>query len=465
MLVRFVVSRFGLELIAYESPDIPLNVDPDLLSGMLQAMETIGVELKNPIQEIKFSNWVIYVRPYPEYTIRLILADHITKEKADAIFGDLNIQVQGHLSEIEKGRTLPEEEIKSDFLPYLKSLILDRSSKTDEESAPVEMALQSEKSELVSKVIMAGLGAVGKTSIRKLFLDHVSPSEAAATKPTLGVEISKKELEYLNGALNVHEFGGQDLFRTRYLTNRSLWVGTIALIFVVDLQKPEVFVESRNYLRSVWNILTQTNSRLPALSIFIHKYDPSKRKEVAPTLRMCLETFVEFNDVATFHLTSIEDKSSNVAIIKTIYLSLPSVIMENILNDDLYHDLLQNLFPKLTPLISDDATGIDDDLKMEIRSSAALFGRGYGNKLQKLWIKYMGGDVSEKRKEIKASASVLVTKAGKELIVKLKKDPMFPNLSGIVFDGVLTGITKSLQFSPPKFIDDTTDFFTYKIGV
>ncbi len=456
MLVRFVISVYGCEVGHYEPVDTPLNFDPDLLSGFLQAIESIGEELKNPIQEIKFSNWVIYVDKKKDITLRLIVTDRIPRAKIDEQFRKLGEVAKQFFPQMASGMVLRKEQMKEHFAPILEPIITDKGT----EEAITQGAAPDDTT---TRICFAGLSAVGKTSIRKMFLDHLAADEALKTKPTLGVESARREVDFLQTTLNIQEFGGQAFLRQKYLTNKSLWINISALIYVIDLQAPDKFKESVEYLRSIWKLLTEMNKTVPTLSLFLHKYDPTKRAELVNNIRQCWQLFSEFQDKCSFHLTSLLDSSVNVAIIKAIYLSLPAVMLQKMLADEFLKDLQQTVLPRFLPLISSPTDPIAEDLATEIKTSATLFGRTYGNTLQKAWIKYLAEKTAAA--PIPEGDQIRVRKEGKSLIFQVKKDVKNPNLFVLVLEGALIGITKSMQFRPPKLIQQDPASVTWEIVI
>jgi len=441
---------------AYEPRETSLNVNPDLLSGFLDAMETFSDELKNPVQEITFSNWIIYINKGLDFTIRLITAKKHPKDQIDKIFQDLRAISKEVLPKYTGGRTVSSEDINKYYLPILQPVLTEQSIET---ITQIETA--KPPNEVTSRISLAGLGDVGKTSIKRKFLENFEPEQALKTRPTLGVEMSKKNISFLQETLNVQEFGGQALFRQKYISNKMLWDNISTLIYVVDLTKPLDFIESREYLRTILGLMGEANTIPYNVSLFLHKYDPGSRPSLAENLKQCLEVFSEFEDKVTIHLTSLMDNSSNIAMIKSIYLYFPAIMLQRMLEEEFLKDIKTNLLPRFIPLISDPNAPVDDELADEIKSSAILFGRSYGNKFQTSWINYLTEPVPTG--EIKPSESIIVKKEGNGILVTVKKDAEYPNLHTLVVFGALTGMARSLLFQSPKMISQTDTETTWQI--
>lgn len=454
MLIRFTLAVNGCEIGSFEPMEVALNVNPDLLSGFLEAMETFSAELHNPVKEIKFSNWIIYINKGQDFTIRLIVNEFIRKEKLEDILKQLRAAGEKQLPFFASGQTLPKAIIEENFVPILRPLIVEPPS----EPVPVINPIIPE---FGLKVNFAGLGAVGKTSLKRKFLEHLSSHDALNTKPTLGVEANRKQIDFLHATLNIQEFGGQTAFRQKYLTNKTYWIKTSSLIFVVDIQKPELFMESATYLRELLQVITEVNKSPPILSIFFHKYDPELHQSLAKNLLQCLDAFKDFQQQSTIHLTSLLDISSNIAILKSIYQFLPELMLQNMLAEDFLKDIKETLLPRFIPLISDTLAPIDEELAQEIKVSSTLLGRTYGAKFQKNWINYL--TETNPAKLPKQTDEIVVTKEGNTLSVSIRKDKQYPNLHTIVVYGALIGLTRSLQFQSPKLIDQTDEKNTWHI--
>lgn len=454
MLVRFTLAVNGCEVGSYEPIEVALNVNPDLLSGFLEAMETFSAELNNPVKEIKFSNWIIYINKGSDFTIRLIVTEFIRKDLLEEILKQLRTAGEKIAPNFSGGQTIRPEVIKDIFVPLLRPLMsenlidpLKKDTKLISDSA--------------LKINFAGLGAVGKTSLKRRFLEHLSSNDALNTKPTLGIEANRKQIDYLHTTLNIQEFGGQAAFRQKYLTNKSYWLNTSTLIFVVDIQKPELFAEAASYLHSLVQIITEVNNEPPILSIFFHKYDPALREDLSKNLSQGLAAFVEFQQKSTIHLTSLLDNSSNIAILKSIYQFLPSIMLQNMLVEDFLKDIKDTLLPRFTPLISDNSAQLDEELVQEIKMSSTFFGRTYGAKFQKNWIKYLTEICPITA--VKQTDEIIVKKEGNKFSISVKKDKIYPNLFTIVVFGALTGLTRSLQFQTPKLIGQTDEIISWQI--
>ncbi|MHA2181031.1 MAG: ADP-ribosylation factor-like protein [Promethearchaeota archaeon] len=122
------------------------------------------------------------------------------------------------------------------------------------------------------KVLVAGLDNAGKTATLSKFGGRLGISDTIATHPTRGVVRMKFGSSNLN--LFIWDLGGQEEYRERYLTNpEQYFVQLDLLLYVIDIQNPERFDESLEYLSSILDSIIMLEEK-PYILIFIHKFDP-----------------------------------------------------------------------------------------------------------------------------------------------------------------------------------------------
>ena len=121
------------------------------------------------------------------------------------------------------------------------------------------------------KVLVAGLDAAGKTSLLSKFGGRLGISDMIATHPTKGVV--RMKFGTSNLSLFIWDLGGQEEYRERYLNNpEQYFVQLDLLIYVIDIQDPERFEESLEYLDNILDSLVMLEES-PYVLLFIHKYD------------------------------------------------------------------------------------------------------------------------------------------------------------------------------------------------
>lgn len=127
------------------------------------------------------------------------------------------------------------------------------------------------------KVLVAGLDEAGKTATLSKFGGRLGISETIATHPTKGVVRMKFGTKNLT--LFLWDLGGQEEYRERYLRNpEQYFIKLDLLIYVVDVQDPDRFDDSLDYLSQILDsiILLEEN---PFILIFIHKFDPDLKND------------------------------------------------------------------------------------------------------------------------------------------------------------------------------------------
>lgn len=127
------------------------------------------------------------------------------------------------------------------------------------------------------KVLVAGLDEAGKTATLSKFGGRLGISETIATHPTKGVVRMKFGTKNLT--LFLWDLGGQEEYRERYLRNpEQYFIKLDLLIYVVDVQDPDRFDDSLDYLNQILDsiILLEEN---PFILIFIHKFDPDLKND------------------------------------------------------------------------------------------------------------------------------------------------------------------------------------------
>ena len=135
------------------------------------------------------------------------------------------------------------------------------------------------------KVLVAGLDNAGKTATLSKFGGRLGISETIATHPTRGVVRMKFGTSNLN--LFIWDLGGQEEYRERYLKNpEQYFIQLDLLLYVIDVQNPERFDESLEYLEKILDSIIMLEEK-PYILIFIHKFDPDIKGD--PKIRLNVE--------------------------------------------------------------------------------------------------------------------------------------------------------------------------------
>lgn len=167
------------------------------------------------------------------------------------------------------------------------------------------------------KVIISGLDNAGKTSIlTALDKKYDFQKDIMELKPTIRVEYHK--MNFLTTLVNFWDMGGQKIYREIYQKNQEVYFdGTDLLIYVIDIQDPNRFENSLEYLNSILQFFKDSDMNVPIIVTF-HKYDPDLRND--ETILTNIEKLREmiFNKYSTFKV--LFQRSSIYDILSVIQL-------------------------------------------------------------------------------------------------------------------------------------------------
>lgn len=460
LLVRFsIVRRGGVEIFCYETEKMKENmVDPQLIAGFLEAMQMFSETMRNPIQEIRFANMMLYVHTYRDFTLRLLFEEEMEKSEVEQLFSQLSQAITPLWPKNRMNSFSFPKIFEKQVLPILMPLIQDPLIGIE---VPV-----STPNKFVLKVALVGLANAGKTSIKKIFFDNWSKDMVSDLKATIGVEISQRLLKFLDRRFMIMDFGGQNSFRKQHTAHKEHWRGISALIYVIDIQDPSTFKISRDYLREILKVILEVNEKEPRLSIFLHKYDIDKREDLEESVSNCLLLLEEFVSFATFHLTTIEDSSSNIALIKSFYFSLPEIILRRLFEEGLLDRFEREVLLEYSDIARDESFNeIIVELKPKLQKSAILLGMTYGLSFQKQWMSYLMGEHIPSQRLLSAR-SLSLYREGQSLFITIQDwtDKGFSKeLTTTLLDGFLEGILKTFHLSRPEIIKDENHHITWEI--
>jgi len=133
---------------------------------------------------------------------------------------------------------------------------------------------------------MAGLDFAGKTCLLEKTFNLKDPSLLAEMPPTQGVE--RQPYEFIGADMIIWDMGGQIQYRDRHLNKPEMLQGAAGIIFVVDIQDRDRFVEAASY----WARILKIVENEPVHKyIFYHKFDPDKAEELKDNLVRAREIF------------------------------------------------------------------------------------------------------------------------------------------------------------------------------
>lgn len=163
------------------------------------------------------------------------------------------------------------------------------------------------------KISFLGLDNAGKTSIITAVTKRFGfEEEIESLLPTR--KISRESFGFLNLNIITMDFGGQIDYRKEYLNDPGRYIGGTDLIFyVIDIQDPERYLESIDYLEEILLFFKEIR-QYPPVAVLFHKFDPDLinddyLNQKALTLRQTLMKFSQDFDIFFFE-TSIYDLKS-----------------------------------------------------------------------------------------------------------------------------------------------------------
>ncbi len=441
-------------------------IDPQLIDGFFESARFYSPSPDQVIQKIKFFNMMMYSKVFKEYSLYILVDEPMYEEELQNYFEGLTDKIDGIIITFTQsnGSVLDEETFQTELEKILIPMTVDpiiEIAKTlgdviEQESTP--------------KIVLSGLTQAGKTSIKYKFFENWSEALAKKTKPTLGADLSHHFQEFLLHKIIVTDLGGQSVYRNLYLVQEDLWKGIDALIFIVDIQNPESYIVAKNYLIDMWRLISKVNERKPTLSIFFHKYDPKKRDTLKINMIKGMNAFKDFNDQANLYFTSVEDSSSNIALIKALYHSLPGVVLFRLLEHNFMNYFQDEILPEFSLLARRMSKGgvidIFQELKTEIRDNAVRIGVSYGLSFQKQWLAHLMGESISKHEKTLSDLMILNLDKG-HLTISIKNwiSHGFPKeLTNLLLDGLLEGIFKTLHIELQETIERDT-YTTWKVNL
>ncbi|MFX1285597.1 MAG: ADP-ribosylation factor-like protein [Promethearchaeota archaeon] len=455
MLRLATINNFDkVELFRYENkPSSKEYVNFHYISILFNALENMskGNENKSKIQHIMFSNKCLFFIPFKKFHIRLLFDESVTFQSIEPFTKELALETSQILAENEI------DETKKIFQLNLVRIIEKFYMKSKRIS----------KAPPPSKVALVGLALAGKTSIKNVFFDRWSAEEIKDIKPTIGIETSLKFEDFLRQKLLVKDFGGQSNFRQEYISRDISWKGIAAIVFVIDIQNRELFQIARDYLTDIWEIASRVNDPPPRLSIFLHKFDVEKRANLVENVNICLKYFVDYFDKGIFYFTTINDDSSNIALSKAFFFSLPSMVLKRLFED------FTNYFEKQIRLIADDFSylifypRVLAESKADLVERSVRYGKEYSYFLQNAWIESLIGTYSVPETIEKQDSPNVIQKED-SIIVTLKdwSDERFPKeISNLITKGFLIGMLKTLTLDEPEMIEEKNKRTIWKISL
>ncbi len=195
------------------------------------------------------------------------------------------------------------------------------------------------------KIIFTGLDNGGKSSI--ILALQRTLANLAVLGPTKMVD--RTTFDYLGYKISNHDLGGQKKYLITYLKQPGKYfLDTAVIIYVIDIQEPNRFVETVSYFKDVLAELVTLKTN-PQIYVFFHKAekillhgDPETEKDIEGTgmqrVKQLEKDITEINDKRfklDFKITTIFDLWSITSAFSDIMLKIfpQSVLLDKALGE------------------------------------------------------------------------------------------------------------------------------------
>ena len=426
-----IILRGGVEVYSYTKSEKINDINSQLVSSFLYTIHSFFEDMSDPLAVIKMQNLIIYIKSYNQFLTILFSSSFFKEDKLDKFFDDVAKSTLFYLDKIIKN------DIPKEYENYIIQII-----EVFTKHFFYEKGIQKLKGQKISKrIALFGLGNAGKTSIINKFFNDWSNEQIRDIKPTVGKQISKSTLKFLKDTILSVDFGGQKPYRESYFSDQNNFSNFDSLIYVIDVQNSKLFEESKDYLKNLIEALNKNSSNSkPQISIFIHKFDKTNMK-VNNNTEFFFQTFKEYLQVFPMYFTSIEDNSSNSALLRVLFLSLPDIMIKNIF-EELLVEKLEDFSTNNKYLF----------IKKDYDSDSELLdiGISYGNNLslefQETWLKSITAEYAPAKRGI-ISRQVFYQNQKNQIKIEIQNrgeiDFDFRRY-GLFIKGIIQGILSSL---------------------
>ncbi len=457
MIIRFSIQdKEEKELYVYEIGKYrEIMIDNEPISQFMEAFSRTKWSDPNSINQIIVSNMILYVKIYENFSVRMLANHEMNENELTKFFEEINEETQKIFSSPTTQRTFEifQEKIK----PIITQIFHDPISEK-----------WREDSFSGSRIALVGLANAGKTTIRKIFFDSWTKEMAKNVRATKGIDMSRSFHDFIEHRITILDFGGQTIYRKDHLSKEDIWKELSALIYIVDIQDSSSYESAQIYLNQIWEIVSQVNKKIPKLSIFFHKYDKSKRMDLKDSMKNCLDQFSHFRSNVSYHLTTFEDESSNIAMLKTLYFSIPEIILPRLLETQsmgFFENIMLKRFSK-----SYSTKAIEGQKEKEKWVKwAETIGLNCGLNFQKSWFNSIEGDrpiTSIMNRPIPDSFKILEENGTIEIrMSNLIYQQYSVKIWKELFDGFLAGLLKTFLISPPIVVEEINQHTHWKINL
>lgn len=443
----FIISSSGFELFSLDpETEETDSVNSQLLSGLIHAILSLSEVLISSIKQIQFNNGILFIKSFSEFSIGILLKGKINDEELESYFNKI-AKITSEILDKHVNSIITEPNFKEE-IKFILSPIL---------TIPTHKSIfYSTEEKNLSHIAIAGLYNAGKTSIIKKLFNRWTNGELNSILPTINIERTKKVQEYLNHSLNIIDFGGQELYRNQHLKNKEIWKDIKLIIFVVDLGEQNSFDSAFSYLQSIWKTIKEVNTYLPNISILFHKYDPNIQSELQNNVKLVIEKFSPILNISRIFFTSINDKTSDFAIMNSLLFSLPKTVIKILVQEIVIDTFESDILPFLG--FSHKSDNFNEEFQ-KIKEEIYSWSRGWGFSLSKTiqdnWLKsiYDSNWIPTERNITKKRINIDIS--GNFLYIEIRnwENEGYPReVTDFAMTGLLEGIFSQFHFSKPELV-------------
>lgn len=244
-----------------------------------------------------------------------------------------------------------------------------------------------------NKFFLIGLGKVGKSSVYYQFFENWSIEQLEDITATIGVS-QKKFDEVPSERLLINDLGGQAQFREQYLADETYFHGAMGMIFIINCQDTEQLYVTEEYFSKIMEqVETDPRPNRPLIAVFMHKYDPNKRKELEQNIfeqwmPVCDRVFRKYHP--PYFLTSIYDNTAREAMARFFLQAMPEYLLSTVINSEMVLTAAKKLYPilnSLDPMIDENIS--TELVETDLYESAQQFGSQAARNITQKWQEYL----------------------------------------------------------------------------
>ncbi len=240
------------------------------------------------------------------------------------------------------------------------------------------------------KIILFGLAGAGKTSIHHRCFLKSDIEEIEKLPPTLLMSVDSPPTPFLHEELSLWDLGGQEGYIKSHLSDPQIFRNVRAIIYVVDLEKRENLPKAKAHFASVEKIVNQNQEQANRF-VFLHKFDPDKRKEFAKSLTIFLAELQSVLPPDTvYYSTSIYDDSACKGITNVLYSAFPVEVLRQAFSGMFLPELYQKFSTDRLQAMAGSSSGVQAANK-KIFDVFTSLGRAIGKNLKVNWSNILKG--------------------------------------------------------------------------